>query len=53
MTKSDHIKTHKELHENFDKLIADFLLHTEKLPSKATIMELIEWSHKQTIDPEE
>ena len=50
--KENHIKIHKELHESFDKLVADFIIHTEKLPSKTTVWELMEWSYIQTIDPD-
>ena len=53
MTKEEHIEAHKGLHRNFDSLIADFIHHTGKLPSKTTLMELMEWSHQQTIDPTE
>jgi len=51
MTKEEHIETHKKLHKSLDELVADFISHTEKIPSKTTILELLEWSYKQTIDP--
>ena len=51
MERIEHIKRHKELHKNLDELVADFISHTEKLLSKTTIMELMEWSYKQTIEP--
>lgn len=51
MTKEQHREAHKKLHESLDMLIADFINHTGKLPSKTTCMELMEWAHKQTIDP--
>ena len=53
MTKEEHIKIHKELHESLDKLLADFITCTSNHLSSASIMELVEWSHKQTIDPDE
>ncbi len=53
MTRDRHITRHKELHQSFDELIADFIGHTKGLPSKTTVMELMEWSHKQTLDPDE
>ena len=49
----EHRQYHARLHHALDVLLADFILHTEKLPSKTTIMELAEWSHRQTIDPME
>lgn len=52
MTRKEHIKRHEMLHERLDELAADFLKHNEKLLSKTTIMELIEWSFKQTTNPD-
>lgn len=51
LTKSEHIKRHVHLHTTLDELVADFIEHTEKLPSKTTIMELMNWSHGQTKEP--
>lgn len=53
MTKEEHIKRHKELHQMLDELLADFINHTGKLPSKSNLLELVEWSHKQTMNPDE
>lgn len=59
MTKAEHIARHKELHRALDELVADWIgcgetmAERPRLPSKWTIMELIQWSHQQTIDPEE
>ena len=53
MNKKDHIKRHIELHKSLDELIADFILHTQKLLSETTVMELMEWTHEQTINPDE
>lgn len=50
MKKEKHIKRHKELHKMLDELFADFLTHTGK-GLDATVLELIEWSHKQTKNP--
>jgi len=52
MNKKDHIKKHKELHSGLDELIADFITHTSKSLSASSIMDLIEWSYKQTINPD-
>jgi len=51
MNKEEHIAIHKELHDSFDRLLADFIGHTEKLPGKTTIEELAEWSAGQITDP--
>ena len=44
MTPEEHKKRHEELHKSLDKLIADFIGHTEKFISSTTIFELFEWS---------
>ena len=49
----NHKQCHEELHRALDELIADFIGHTGRLPSKATIMELISWSYEQTQNPTE
>ena len=51
MTPEEHKQRHIELHTALDELIADFITHTNKLPSKSSIMELMEWSHQQTLEP--
>jgi len=51
MSEQDHKERHVKLHQGFDELLADFIGHTEGLPSKATVMELLEWSYQQTINP--
>ena len=49
----EHVKRHKILHRHFDELLADFLSHNRgKLPSNTTTLELMEWSNKQTTNPE-
>jgi len=48
----EHIKCHKRLHNALDELLADFINHTEKLPSKTTLIEFLEWSQSQTINPD-
>lgn len=53
MDKKDHIKLHIELHESLDKLIADFLFHTEGILSETTVFELLEWSFRQVTEPTE
>ena len=53
MTEQEHIKRHEELHQMLDELVADFIQHTGRLPSTATIYELMEWSHFQTLEPDD
>jgi len=51
--KYEHRARHQALHKSFDELLADFIGHTQALPSKTTIIELLEWSYQQTINPTE
>ena len=53
MTKKEHIKKHKELHKALDELMADFITHTDGMPSSCSIMELAQWAYQQTEDPTE
>ncbi len=53
MDREEHKARHQLLHRELDELLADFISHTKALPSKTTIMELVEWSHGQTINPTE
>ena len=48
-----HKDRHIVLHKCLDELIADFIMHTNKFPSKTTLMELMEWSYKQQINTDE
>ena len=47
-----HKLLHKRWHKTLDALVADWLQSTKRLPSEATIMELIEWSNGQTTKPD-
>ena len=51
MTEAEHKSRHLELHDALDALLADFIGHTERLPSETTVMELLEWSFGQTQNP--
>ena len=51
VTTEEHIEKHKILHKHLHELIADFINHTGRLPSQATILELMKWSNQQTIKP--
>lgn len=53
MTREEHIERHKLLHAHFDELIADWIGHTEKLPSETSVRELMQWSYEQTLNPTE
>lgn len=52
MTNKEHQEIHKDLHDKVDTLLADFIIHANKLPSKTTILEFIKWSYKQTVQPD-
>jgi len=47
----DHKERHQILHRCLDELVADMLMHTNELPSKMTVLELMRWSSLQTISP--
>lgn len=51
MNKKQHKERHKLLHQHLDELLADFISQTYNLPSKTTVMDLVKWSHLQTINP--
>lgn len=54
LEKIKKLQTHQErhifLHKYLDELLADFIMHTEKLPSKTTLVEFMEWSYSQTLN---
>jgi hypothetical protein len=52
MNKKEHQDKHKELHDALGELAADYTCHNRgALLSKTTVLELLEWSHNQTIEP--
>ena len=51
MTEEAHLERHKELHKSLDELFADFIAYGGGRTT-STIMELINWTHKQTIKPD-
>jgi hypothetical protein len=55
MTKDEHRQRHIELHKALDELFADFMSHhpEETKFTDKPIIELIEWSHRQTTEPDE
>lgn len=50
-TQEEHKQRHVELHRAFDELLSDWIGETESLPSKSTVMDLLNWSHAQTESP--
>lgn len=48
MTRNEHIQQHIILHNCLDELVADFISNSAGLPSKNTILDLLQWSDKQT-----
>ena len=55
MTPLEHKQRHIELHRSLDQLFADFVQHNPHLHNymQQPIMALIEWSYRQTIEPDE
>jgi type II secretory pathway component PulJ len=56
VTRAEHIARHERLHQALDELAADFLQHHPSLGKRlvnTSILELLEWSHQQTIAPSE
>ena len=51
MNKKEHIARHEFLHRALDELVADFIMHTNGLPSKSTLLDLMSWSCLQTKTP--
>lgn len=48
-----HKAQHEELHRKLDELVADFITHTGKLPSRTNLFDLIKWSADQAKNPTE
>jgi len=55
MKKEDHKLRHVQLHQSLDELFADFIRHNpdKKEFLNVPIKELLDWSYKQTITPDE
>ena len=47
MTELEHQRRHQTLHAHLDELVADWIDKTGNMPSKASVMELMEWSNEQ------
>ena len=50
-TKEELAQIHKDLHRALDQLVACYIENTERRLGESTIMDLIEWSHGQTVNP--
>jgi len=48
-TRQTHKERHRLLHNHLDELFADFIQNADGR-TVDTIMDLIKWSHKQTIE---
>lgn len=56
MTKEEHIQRHKELHRALDELFADYIQCNPRHEGsylEMPLRNLIDWSYRQTIDPDE
>lgn len=55
MTKDEHRARHKMLHRALDELFADYIAcHPAEVQfTTMPLNRLLEWSHQQTIDPDE
>ena len=53
LTPEGHKARHKELHRALDELVADFIRHTQGLPSKTTLLTFMQWSSEQCENPTE
>jgi len=48
-----HRKRHLDLHNAFDELLGDYMLHHNLTrPSQITLLQLLQWSHAQTLSPD-
>lgn len=54
MNKEQHAKHHGTLHRHLDELMADYMtFHPGALPSETTVLQLMQWSYTQTVEPSE
>jgi hypothetical protein len=52
LTTEEHRERHVLLHRMLDELGADYLFQNAgSLPSTTTMMDLMRWSHAQTLEP--
>ena len=50
-TETEHKQRHELLHRMLDELVAHLIDHSDKLPSKMTVAELLNWSAQQAKKP--
>ena len=48
MINEEHRQLHIQLHDYLDILVTDMMRCTGMLPSKTTVVELMDWSYEQT-----
>ena len=53
MNIEEHKKRHQELHRELDELLADYISRDSSHHVTDKIIELLEWSFKQTQNPTE
>lgn len=55
LSPEEHKKRHQLLHKYFDELFADFIRHNPGVVSytRMPVLDLMDWSHKQTENPTE
>ena len=51
MVNEDRIEHYKKLHNNLLSLVADMVSSTRAHLTDVSVMDLINWSHEQTITP--
>lgn len=49
LSKKEHEKRHKKLHRQIDDIAASFTMHTGRLLSEASIMDLMKWAYSETV----
>lgn len=50
-TYEEHKARHELLHGYLDELVADWITQTGNLPSRCTVVQLLEWSFEQSRNP--
>ena len=53
MTTDEHKACHVRLHKQLDELVADWITHVPKASINRPLIDFMQWSHEQTIEPTE
>lgn len=53
MTPEEHKQKHIELHAALDELFADYIQHNQPPYTEMPVVDLLEWSYEQTLNPTE